>query len=154
MTTSAKSARQRWIAVLACAERGSLRARAECVSSNHSFDTLRAAETGLAMVRGRMDTGGDRFNLGEATLSRCVMRLRSAGMVTVGIGYHLGRDLERVRWMAQLDALLQHPLYQADLLRSVIDPLALETSQLRANEAASTESSRVEFFTLQTEAVR
>ena len=82
------------------------------------------------------------------------MSLRSAGMVTVGVGYHLGRDLERVRWMAQLDALLQHPLYQAELLRSVIDPLALETSQLRANDAASTETSRVEFFTLQTEAVR
>ena len=56
--------------------------------------------------------------------------------------------------MAQLDALLQHPLYQAELLRSVIDALAHETSALRANEAASTEASRVEFFTLQTEVVR
>jgi len=154
MTTSATSSRQRWIAVLACAERDSLRESAERACAKHSFDTLRAAEVGLAMVRGRMDGGGDRFNLGEATLSRCVMRLRSAGMVTVGVGYHLGRDLERVRWMAQLDALLQHPLYQAELLRSVIDALAHETSALRANEAASTETSRVEFFTLQTEVVR
>ena len=93
MTTSATSSRQRWIAVLACAERDSLRESAERACAKHSFDTLRAAEVGLAMVRGRMDGGGDRFNLGEATLSRCVMRLRSAGMVTVGVGYHLGRDL-------------------------------------------------------------
>lgn len=154
MTPPPIADRRRWMAVLACAPRTSLAGHAGRVLSGHVFETLRAPEVGLAMVRARMDGTGERFNLGEATLTRCVVRHLGAGDSTVGVGYLLGRDAERVTWMAQLDALLQQPALQASLHRSVVEPLDVELKRLRAQERERTASSRVEFFTLQPEVAR
>lgn len=141
--------RQRWLAVLAHAPREALQAHAQRSLAGHAFEALRAPETGLVMLRGRIGGSGDRFNLGEATVSRCVQRLRSAGgEVTVGVGYRLGRDAERVRWIAQFDALLQQGAHQADVLRGVIEPLQAAIDQARCAQQARTAASRVRFFTL------
>lgn len=121
----------------------------------HRFDTLRAPEIGLAMVRARADATGNAFNLGEATIVRCALRYRGPDAVdTVGLGYRVGRDAGRVRRMAALDALLQHPSHQADLLRSVIEPLAaaIEAEHLQAQRRAA--ATRVQFFTMQPEVAR
>lgn len=115
----------------------------------HHFEGLRGPETGLLMVRGRVDGAGDSFNLGEVTVTRCVQRLVDPqGLHCVGVGYRLGRDLELVRWIAQFDALLQHPVHQADLLRSFIGPLRDEIHAMRAARAREIEASRVQFQTL------
>ena len=50
---------------------------------------LRAAESGLVMVRGRIGGDGAPFNLGEATVTRATVRLASG---EVGFAYVLGRD--------------------------------------------------------------
>lgn len=153
MTSSAENAasRRRWLSVLAHAPRESLRRHAEAIAVQ-GFDWLREPETGLAMVRGRIGNGGDRFNLGEATLTRCVVRHRGAGGgVAAGIGYVLGRDAERAEWVARFDALLQQPEHHDALMRDVIAPLQAETECLRARAQARTAASRVDFFTLQPE---
>ncbi len=51
------------------------------------FDWLRAADIGLAMVRGRVGgSGEDAFNLGEVTVTRATLRLRvHEGRAEVGI---------------------------------------------------------------------
>lgn len=118
--------------------------------ATHRFETLRPPEVGLAMVRGRADATGSMFNLGEATVTRCAVRYCGPdGVATVGVGYRLGRDVERVRQMASLDALLQHGAHQADLLHVVIEPLRAAIDAERALARRRSAASRVRFFTLQ-----
>jgi len=148
----AARARRDWLAVLAHAPRESLQRLAGAILAQ-PFEWLREPETGLAMLRARVGNGGDRFNLGEATLTRCVVRLRGArGTVTAGIGYVLGRDAERAGWVARFDALLQQPEQHGAVMRDVIEPLRAATAERRAEKQARTDASRVRFFTLQPEA--
>jgi alpha-D-ribose 1-methylphosphonate 5-triphosphate synthase subunit PhnG len=140
--------RRRWLAVLAHAPRALLQQHAGAISGAH-FERLRAPETALAMVRARIGNGGDRFNLGDATITRCVVRHRGvAGAASAGVGYVLGRDEQRAEWIARLDALLQQPEHRDALLRDVIAPLEAATRTERARQAAQTATSRVDFFTL------
>src|SRR5690554_1401407 len=66
-------------------------------------ETLRGPETGLVAVRGRIGGGGAPFNVGEATVTRATVRLATG---EVGHAYLLGRDGERTRLAATVDALL------------------------------------------------
>lgn len=144
--------RREWLAVLAHAPRDALARHAGAIDAAR-FETLRAPETGLAMLRGRIGNHGDRFNLGEATMTRCVVRHRgAAGEARAGVGYVLGRDHERATWIARLDALLQQGEHHAELMREVIAPLRALIAERHAHEAAQTAASRVRFFTLQPEA--
>lgn len=149
--SAAPSARAAWLAVLAHAPRGLLKRHVESFAALH-FEVLRAPEVGLAMLRGRIGNKGDRFNVGEATITRCVVRHRDGDTASVGVGYVLGRDPERVDWIARLDALLQHPRWHDVLQADVIAPLAAESARLRASEQSATATSRVHFFNLQPEA--
>ena len=149
--TAAQAARQRWLAVLAHAPRELLAAHAARFSAD-DFGRLRAPEIGLTMVRARIGNRGDRFNVGDATVTRCVVRHRDVdGRLAAGVGYVLGRDEARAEWIARLDALLQQPGYHAALMADVIAPLAAETARRRAAAAALTASSRVSFDTLASE---
>ncbi len=146
------SQRQAWLAVLAHAPRGALAERAEAAAGGHGFDWLREPETGLALVRARIANRGDRFNLGEVTLTRCIARVSVAGHTTAGVGHTLGRDEQRARWVAQLDALLQQPSLQQRLMAEVIAPLRTLREAALAQEQARHAASRVAFYTLQAEA--
>jgi alpha-D-ribose 1-methylphosphonate 5-triphosphate synthase subunit PhnG len=147
----ATAGRRAWLAVLAHAPRDALQRHAQAIGHD-AFDWLRRPEVGLAMLRGRIGNSGDRFNLGEATMTRCVVRHRgAAGTVAAGVGCVLGRDTERAEWVARLDALLQQPEHHDDLMRDVIEPLRSATRAHRARDAARTAASRVRFFTLASE---
>lgn len=151
-TNSKLDSRRDWLAVLAHAPRAALALHAQCLTGM-SFESLREPELGLAMLRARAGNRGDRFNLGEATLTRCVVRHRSAsGSVTAGVGYVLGRDAERAGWVARLDALLQQPEHHDRLMRELVGPLRSATQQRMAEQAARSAASRVHFYTLQPEA--
>jgi len=148
---TASSPRAEWLAVLAHAPRELLKRHVESLPPLQ-FEVLRAPEIGLAMLRGRIGNKGDRFNVGEATITRCVVRHRDGETTSVGIGYILGRDPERVDWIARMDALLQHPRWHDALQADVMAPLAAESARLRASEQSATATSRVHFFNLQPEA--
>ena len=149
--TLERAARQRWLAVLAHAPRELLEPHAARIAGD-AFVRLRAPEVGLTMVRARIGNRGDRFNLGDATVTRCVVRHRGVdGRLAAGVGYVLGRDEARAEWIARLDALLQQPEHHAALMADVIAPLAAETARRRAAEAAATAGSRVSFDTLASE---
>ncbi|MCR5884813.1 phosphonate C-P lyase system protein PhnG [Rhizobacter sp. J219] len=143
--------RQAWLAVLALAPRAALAERAPAAVAAHRFEWLREPETGLALVRGRIANRGDRFNVGEATLTRCIARVTLGNHTTAGVGHVLGRDDERVRWIAQLDALLQQPTLHDTLQREVIAPLQAARAQCLAAEQARHAASRVSFYTLRPE---
>ena len=144
--------RQAWLAVLAHAPHAGLAEKAERFMAAHRFDWLREPETGLALVRARIANRGDRFNLGEVTVTRCIARVSVGEHTTAGVGHVLGRDEQRARWVAQFDALLQQPSLHAELRDEVIASLRAERDAVLAREQARHAASRVSFYTLQSEA--
>src|ERR1700757_3276021 len=85
-----------------------------------AYETLREAESGLVMVRGRVGGDGAPFNLGEATVSRAAVRLATG---EVGFGYTLGRDSEKALMIALCDALVQSSELAEVVEARVIAPL-------------------------------
>jgi len=134
--------RQRWMQVLAGAGQD-LRDYSD-ILRGRAFLHVRQPETGMVMVRGRMGGNGAPFNLGEMSVTRCVVQLQDG---TTGYSYVAGRSIEHAELAALADALLQGAegsRWQADL----IDPLqALQHTRaaLRDGQAAAT---RVDFTTL------
>ena len=145
------SERQQWLSVLAHAPRESLQQLLCPLMTGLQFEPLRPPEVGLTMLRARAGNSGERFNLGEATLTRCVLRFQGSDGISVGVGYVLGRDIERAGWVAQADALLQQPVWGERLQTEVIAPLRAQTQARRDQKAAQTAASRVQFYTLQAE---
>ena len=70
------------------------------------------------MIRGRLGGNGDPYNLGEATLTKCVIKLEEG---TTGYSYHLGRDKIRAEYAAVLDALMQDNNYFFKLQSMILD---------------------------------
>lgn len=133
--------RQVWMGVLARAKPDRL---AELLPELPPHDLLRAPEIGAVMVRGRIGGTGQPFNLGEMTMTRCALRLRTGA---VGHAHVQGRDKAHALRAAVLDALLQTD--QAEVLRAaVLAPLETEEQARRAARAAKAAATRVEFFTL------
>ena len=82
-------ARQRWMAVLARASREELETILGMLPPQPAWQWLRRPETGLAMLQGRAGGSGERFNLGEASITRCTLRTAAA---RTGVACVLGRD--------------------------------------------------------------
>jgi len=139
--TDAIAARQHWMSVLARAPESVLETELQRVGSP-DFRYLRAPEIGLTMVRGRTGGTGQPFNLGEATLTRCVVELDSGHR---GFGYVQGRSRRHAELAALLDGLLQA---RPELKASLIDPLYERWQAARALEARKAAATRVNFMTL------
>ncbi len=136
--------RQRWMAILA---RASAAEMAELAGPLPTYARVRGPEVGLVMVRGRAGGAGNPFNLGEATVARCTVRI-AAGQV--GHAYCLGRDLRQAELAAVLDAALQDPEGGPALASRVIAPLADAQAARRAQLARRAAATQVQFFTLAT----
>lgn len=113
---------------------------------------LRAPETGLMMVQGRAGGTGERFNLGEITVTRCALRVPvdggAADDATVGVAYVLGRSHRQAQLAALADALLQDPQRQDALDTALLNPIRQHLAQSRADSQARAASTRVDFFTV------
>lgn len=140
--TSAKTPRQRWMAILARASRTEIAALLGAELPRH--DILKAPETGTVMVEGRAGGAGRRFNLGEATVTRCIVRLDDGAM---GFSYALGRDARKARLAAILDARLQGEAPDSALHRAIHD-LADRQSAARDLASRKAAATKVDFFTL------
>ena len=81
------------------------------------------------------------------TVTRCTVR-NADGFV--GHAYIQGRDHATAALAAALDAGLQDPARQPDLLRTVIEPLATAQAEQRAAQARRAAATKVEFFTMAT----
>jgi len=108
---------------------------------------LRAPETGLVMVQGRAGGTGERFNVGEVTVTRCALRLADVGGA-VGVAYVLGRSHRQAQLAAVADALMQDPERQAALNAQLLVPVQRHLAEQRAQRHARAQSSKVEFFTV------
>ncbi|SOC03366.1 phosphonate C-P lyase system protein PhnG [Rhodobacter maris] len=109
-----------------------------------AHDWLRAPEIGAVMLRGRMGAVGAPFNLGEMSVTRCVLRLSDG---RVGHAHVQGRDKDHATRAAALDALMQGP--EAGRIEAeVLAPLRAEEAARRRQRAERAAATRVEFFTL------
>jgi len=142
-TDPAIATRQRWIGVLARAVGDDL-IRHESALRDAEYQMIRAPEIGMTLVRGRMGGTGAAFNVGEMTVTRCVVRLADG---RTGFSYLAGRDKPRAELAALADAHLQGP-QQIHWLNTLIEPLAEAQARRRAEQDAATAASKVEFFTL------
>jgi alpha-D-ribose 1-methylphosphonate 5-triphosphate synthase subunit PhnG len=141
--------RRAWIALLARAPLEIMEAGFKFLSAP-AYTWLRAPETGLYMVRARIGGSGNRFNLGEVTVTRCVLRVSEG---PCGIGYVLGRSNRHAELMALADAMLQSRSQYAAVRRILLAPIEQYLGEIRRRMARKAEATRVEFLTLAREAV-
>jgi alpha-D-ribose 1-methylphosphonate 5-triphosphate synthase subunit PhnG len=144
-TNEGHEPRQTWLGVLARASRAELEEALIRLGPLPALEHVRPSEPGMFMLRGRMGGTGDAFNLGEATVTRCALRVGSGAL---GVGYAIGRDRRKAELIAVFDALLQGNTHQTQIQRDAIEPMARR--QVAARDAASGQAatSRVEFFTM------
>ncbi|WP_407147790.1 phosphonate C-P lyase system protein PhnG [Bradyrhizobium sp. ORS 86] len=110
-----------------------------------AHENLREPENGLVMLRGRVGGDGAPFNLGEATVSRAVVRLATG---EVGFGYTLGRDAQKAQMIALCDAMVQSAALSGAVEAKVIAPLRAAIDAERGRKAAETAATRVDFYTM------
>jgi alpha-D-ribose 1-methylphosphonate 5-triphosphate synthase subunit PhnG len=137
--------RQHWMSVLAKAPVDELFGLSEDAIKEVSFEVIRAPEVGLTQVRARMGNKGERFNLGDMTLTRCVVR---SSLDTLGYSYIAGRHKDHALRAAQLDALLQDPQMGEVIMDRVVRPIETLLLEAEAKKRRETDATRVDFFTL------
>lgn len=135
--------RRDWMGLLARAPLEMLESWA--VGQRHDYIWLRRPEAGLAMVRARIGATGDRFNLGEMTVTRCTLRLAGGHH---GVAYVQGRSSRKAELAALADALLQDPVRQPELERDLLSPLRARNARTSAAAEQATRSTKVDFLTV------
>lgn len=139
------TARQHWLSVLAHSDASALNLRWQALNLNPPFRLLRPAESGLTRLQGRMGATGQRFVLGDITLTRAVVVLEDG---TLGYSYVMGRNRPHAERCALIDALLQQPATRLLLQENIIAPLAALREEQRQRRAQEIAGSKVDFFTL------
>ncbi len=142
--------RAHWMALLARAPLGLLESALR-EQATRPARWLRAPETGLMMVQGRAGGTGERFNVGEVTVTRCALRVSAESETTdatVGVAYVLGRSHRQVQLAALADALLQDPAQQSLLDGQLLEPIRSHLRSTQAVRQARAASTKVDFFTV------
>lgn len=140
-----RARRRAAMAVLAAASAAEIARQMEAIGPVPAHADLRPPQNGLVMLRGRIGGDGARFNVGEATVARAVVRLASG---EIGFGYALGRDSAKARLIALCDALTQTDTHAAAIEREVIAPIRARLEAERDAAARQVAATKVEFFTL------
>lgn len=138
-------ARQTLMRACALATDAELQAAVELVADGIEVVDLRPPEVGLVMMRGRVGGDGAPFNVGEASVTRAVVRLPSG---EVGHSYLLGRSSDRARQAALLDAVGQQGVGGETLLEMFVKPVMARAAAERQSRGEETRATRVNFFTL------
>lgn len=139
------AARRRAMGLLAGADSDQLAALWENWPDKPLWQDIRPPETGLVMTRGRVGGSGAPFNLGEATVTRCVIGLSSGA---TGYAYVLGRNHTKARIAALFDGLWQQPDSRQDVETKVLSPLEDVQVQLDRQVRQETAATKVDFFTM------
>ena len=137
--------RQKWMAVLARCKPDELEARFNSLSNIPDWTYLRKPETGMVMVRGRAGGTGQRFNVGETTLTRTTVRLNSGQQ---GFGYVMGKNKRHSELAAILDGMLQDASHTDTVKEKVIQPLKVSVDAEKTERSRKAASTKVEFFTM------
>ena len=143
--STAQTQRQEWMTALALADLARLHEAWEGMLEHPEYRIVRGPETGLVMVRGRAGNTGQRFHLGEMTVTRCSVGLENGVM---GHAWIAGIKPDHARLAALFDALMQIPERAEALKSTLVDPLRNARHAHLARRQAEVMPSRVDFFTL------
>lgn len=145
-----REARRHWMAVLARASTEQLERAWRTVATPPEHQWLRRPETGLAMLRGRAGGTGAQFNLGEASITRCALRVTDTADSSghAGFAYVLGRDHRHAELAALFDALLQDAQRGPALQQTIIKSLADTQARQRDDASRKAAATRVDFYTM------
>jgi len=146
----AQRIRQRRMAALALADEKALETEAAKIFASFSYTFLRRPEAGLIMLEGRAGNSGQRFNLGEMLITRCVVRLEAQDneAITEGYAFIQGNRPRHAELAAVFDALLQLEDWAESLDRLLIGPLWAGREKQLKKHADKTARTKVDFFTL------
>lgn len=136
--------RARWISILAKATPAEVSALCAHLSPLPGFERLRAPQTGTLLLEGRMGGDGAPFNLGEACLTRCSVRLDTHH---VGHAWVLGRNVQHAEQAALIDALMHDDATRVRLAPH-ITALDEARTRRRAQRAQKVAQTKVDFFTV------
>ncbi len=117
-------------------------------------ETLKPYETVAFMVQARTGSSGQRFNMGEVSVGRMILKLQlhdgaiNEATSYVGVAYIKGAN-ERQTYLAALaDALLQTPVHHDSLSKLLLEPIESWLSQERQAKQKTVQATQVEFFTV------
>jgi alpha-D-ribose 1-methylphosphonate 5-triphosphate synthase subunit PhnG len=135
--------RQHWMSVLARADLNDLETYWQNLPNRPNFRHLRKPEIGMAMVRGRTGGTGSPFNLGEITLTRCVVELAGGAQ---GFGYVTGRSRRHAELAALLDGMMceNSSRHRSEL----IQPLHEQWLARRHEASRKAATTKVNFMTM------
>ena len=136
--------RQEWISLLGTADPAWLEARKQALKLDLAPAFMVRPETGMIMMQARQDGAGHRFNLGEVTVSRCILKLADV----MGYAMVMGSDLRHAELAALFDALLQTEDPGPELQETLLPELRRRREDRRNKEANQARASKVEFFTM------
>lgn len=136
--------RQTWMATLAKSSVTDIEQQINTLGELPKYSFLRQPEIGLTMVRGKAGGTGEMFNLGEMTITRCVVNIEN----TIGFGYVGGRSKRHAELAAVCDGLLQQEKWLETVRDRVIQPLEAKLIENREQQQRQTEATKVEFFTM------
>lgn len=149
MDTTARSPeeRRRTARVLAGATQARLAELWRTWPDRPEVEYLRGPEAGLVMVQGRTGGTGDRFNLGEATVTRATVAVRSGAGEALGTAYVLGSHPEHAALAAVFDGMLGST-DRDRVLTHVIEPLEAEQREHERQTRRDARATVVDFFTV------
>jgi alpha-D-ribose 1-methylphosphonate 5-triphosphate synthase subunit PhnG len=133
------------MAVLTRSNAGRLHDLWSSLGLNPGCTPLRGPEAGLVMLRGRVGSTGEAFNVGEATVTRASVKLDNGA---VGHAVALGRDAEKARLAAIIDALCQDAETAARIDAELIAPIKCGLDDADEKRRQETAATRVDFFTM------
>ncbi|OEF28979.1 phosphonate C-P lyase system protein PhnG [Vibrio rumoiensis] len=145
LTPKTKTLRQQWMSTLATADFDQLTTLWQAQHYTPDYQLIRAPEIGLAQVQARMGGTGNRFNVADITVTRCVVKLASGDL---GYSYLSGRNKPHAQLAAVIDGLMQSETYQQELMLSIIKPLQMSREKKHTQRQQQVASSKVDFFTL------
>ena len=136
--------RKSWMSLLATSSQSDLLNLWEQKKIKVNYVWLRTPEIGSIMAQGRMGVTGDKFNIGEVTITRCSLKLDCG---TIGHSYVQGRSKKKAEISALCDALMQTKLTEK-INKKIIKPLEKIKIDKKNKILSKAEATKVDFFTL------
>lgn len=143
--------RKNWLAALALADRARLSEIWDRLQAAPNVQFLRKPEIGLAMVRGRAGGTGAAFNLGEVTVTRCVVSISDSlsGNRIDGVSCIAGRNKSHAELVAKLDAVFQDTGIGTSVRGAALADLLSDRNAVLAKRASDAAATKVDFFTME-----
>ena len=136
--------RKSWMSLLATSNQSDLLNLWEQKKIRVNYIWLRTPEIGSIMAQGRMGVTGDKFNIGEVSITRCSLKLNCG---TIGHSYVQGRSKKKAEISALCDALMQTKMSK-EINKNIIIPLEKIKKDNKDKILSKAEATKVDFFTL------